>query len=179
MFEFQKVSFLVLLFATLVEEASAPWCSSGSSYIYCSSSKPCCKKPSYYYGTIYCTNCLGEYCSSSSNCGKDQCCSNNVCESCNSGLASWVIAVIVISVLVSVGGPVAIIVWRSCFAASAAARRSRPGVVVSQPNAAVVNQMGLQNLTQANQSPPPVYNTHYWLRTVETVLSLLKICNTV
>ena len=161
MFEFQKVSFVVLLFATLVEEASAPWCSSGSSYIYCSSSKPCCKKPSYYYGTIYCTNCLGEYCSSSSNCGKDQCCSNNVCESCNSGLASWVIAVIVISVLVSVAIPVAITVWCCCFATSAAARRSRIGFVVSQPNAAVVNQMGLQNLTQANQSPPPVYNTHY------------------
>ena len=156
MFEFQKVSFVVLLFATLVEEASAPWCSSGSSYIYCSSSKPCCKKPSYYYGTIYCTNCLGEYCSSSSNCGKDQCCSNNVCESCNSGLASWVIAVIVISVLVSVAIPVAITVWCCCFATSAAARRSRIGFVVSQPNAAVVDQIRVQNLLQANQGPIPV-----------------------
>ena len=162
MFEFQKVSFVVLLIATLVEEASsAPYCTSGGRYIYCYSPTPCCKKSLYVYRKPYCTNCLGEYCSSSSNCAKDLCCSNNVCESCNNGLASWVIAVIVISVLVSVGGPVAIIVWRSCFAASAAARRSRPGVVVSQPNAAVVNQMGLQNLTQANQSPPPVYNTHY------------------
>ena len=162
MFEFQKVSFVVLLFATLVEEASAPWCSSGSSYIYCSSSKPCCKKPSYYYGTIYCTNCLGEYCSSSSNCAKDQCCSNNVCSTCNTqtsksvGLASGIIVIIIISVLVSVAIPVAITVWCCCFATSAAARRSRIGFVVSQPNAAVVDQIRVQNLLQANQGPIPV-----------------------
>ena len=168
MFEFQKVSFVVLLIATLVEEASsAPYCTSGGRYIYCYSPTPCCKKSLYVYRKPYCTNCLGEYCSSSSNCAKDQCCSNNVCSTCNTqtsksvGLASGIIVIIIISVLVSVAIPVAITVWCCCFATSAAARRSRAGVVVSQPNAAVVNQMGLQNLPQANQGPIPVYNTHY------------------
>ena len=163
MFEFQKVSFVVLLIATFVEEASAPYCSNGGRPSnYCSSSKPCCKQTSYYYGTIYCTNCLGEYCSSSSNCAKDQCCSNNVCSTCNTqtsksvGLASGIIVIIIISVLVSVAIPVAITVWCCCFATSAAARRSRIGFVVSQPNAAVVDQIRVQNLLQANQGPIPV-----------------------
>ena len=135
MFEFQKVSFVVLLIATLVEEASS---------------------------APYCTNCLGEYCSSSSNCAKDQCCSNNVCSTCNTqtsksvGLASGIIVIIIISVLVSVAIPVAITVWCCCFATSAAARRSRIGFVVSQPNAAVVDQIRVQNLLQANQGPIPV-----------------------
>ena len=185
MFEFQKVSFVVLLIATLVEDASASWCLNGGSYIYCSSLKPyCCKETNL--GTPYCTNnCLGEYCFSSSNCAKDECCSDKVCRSCNTetnkshGLASWIIAVIVISVLVSVAIPVAISVWCCCFATSAAARRSHVGVVVSQPNTTVVDQIYLKNLPQANQGPIPVYNTHYWLRTVKTVLSLLKICSIV
>ena len=129
MFEFQKVSFVVLLIATLVEEASsAPYCTSGGRYIYCYSPTPCCKKSLYVYRKPYCTNCLGEYCSSSSNCAKDQCCSNNVCSTCNTqtsksvGLASGIIVIIIISVLVSVAIPVANTVWCCCFATSAAAR---------------------------------------------------------
>ena len=165
MFELQKVSFVVLLVATLVEEASAPWCSNGGNSIYCPPFRPkCCKR---YNGYLYCTNnCLDEYCSSSSYCAKDECCRNEVCRSCNTqtnksdGLAPWIIAVIVISVLVSVAIPVAITVWCCCFAASAAARRSRASVVVSQPNTAVVDQIGLQNLPQANQGQIPVDNTH-------------------
>ena len=125
-------------------------------------------------------SCVGKYCDRSTHCGRlDECCQSGTCKKCDisTGLASWIIAVIVIGVLLAVPVPIGIVICRCCWVASAS---STPVVVTQQnPATSVIavqnSQMQcsgpayIQNPPYGNQlqsypppgPPSPAYNTHY------------------
>ena len=126
----------------------------------CSYSRYCCDRK-YPEDNVCRYDCLGESCLLDSDCASGECCSSDdECKtsgSCDvtSGLAGWIVAVIIISILVVIGIPLAVFLFCCCCAASASRRRAHGGVIVTQPTATtVISNQGQPYPTQQGQ---PMY----------------------
>ena len=132
MFRFKNLFLVgILLAAALMDEKCV--------YAGCTSDSDCPYYPAYccegstFDDGVCRSDCIGEDCDYSSDCAPGECCGSGKCKSsvCYSGLASWIVAAIVISVLLVVAVPVGIVVCCCCCVASASSR-PRGGFSVSQ-----------------------------------------------
>ena len=167
MFRFKSLFLVgILLAAALMDKTYAyAGCINNSD---CSSSydRYCCAKASTIYGyrTGVCgSSCVGQDCDDSTDCGSpDECCQSGTCKACDisTGLATWIVAVIVISVLLVVAVPVGIVVCCCCCVASASSRPVCRGVVVTQQNPAT-SVIAVQNSQMQNSGPAYIQNPPY------------------
>ena len=132
--------------------------------------KYCCAKASTNYGYrdgVCRSSCLGEYCDYTSDCGgPDECCQSQACETCSistisTGLASWIVAVIVISVLLVVAVPVGIVVCCCCCVASASSRPVHRGVVITGQQNPTTSVIAVQNSQMQSSAPAYIQNPPY------------------
>ena len=150
------------------------------------SRKYCCEKVSPE-NNVCKSNCLAENCIFDSDCAPGECCASNDicsesdCDSITTGLAGWIVAVIVTGVLLVIVLPVAIIVF-CCFCADAAASSRRPqlqgGVVFSQLQQPTTTTFLTSQQLQPHsgqryfQNPPPYPNPNPGTSTTSISTSL-------
>ena len=117
--------------------------------IYCGYSRFCCKRRYPEYNVCR-YSCIGQSCDYDDDCatGETCCDSDGKCKSgdCDvndviKGLAGWVVAIIVISIIVGLVIPVAVLICRCC----CAARAARGGVTVAQVQPVTTGTIVLAN----------------------------------
>ena len=128
---------------------------------YCRYRQFCCKRRNPENNVYYVCreNCIGESCDHNNDCatGETCCDSDGKCirksGDCDvnhaiKGLAGWIVAIIVISIIVGVVIPVAVLIYRCC----CAARAARGGVTVAQVQPVTTGTIFLAN--QQHQPHP-------------------------
>ncbi|CAB4038599.1 Hypothetical predicted protein [Paramuricea clavata] len=177
-----QILFVLALFAVFYGQTQVQGCYSDSDCF--SSFEKCCKPRWSSNECAY--SCAGKSCNSNTDCGSEYCC-NNVCRgSCSGyscildsdcggyneyccnytcktgtcGLASWIVAVIVLCILGGVATIVGIVLCVYC-----SNRRRSPGLVVTAVPVATVPTTSMSmvaSLSHDNyvQGPPPVYQDY-------------------
>ena len=142
-----KVILFSAFFVVLYDEIKGCYNNNG-----CPGSYVCCK-PDYL--NYQCSpDCIGKSCVSNSDCGGyDEYCCNYECQRGICGLASWVVALIVLGVLGGIGTIVGVALCYYC-----SYRRRTPGLILApQPAVAVPATTVVAGSTQVNYGYGQVY----------------------